>query len=60
MARTQAQLDASARFYEKTYQNVNFQLNTERDADIIESIKEAKELGLTYREWIRELFDSAK
>lgn len=57
MAKTQAQAEATARYDAKTYKNYLFRLRLEDDADIIEDIEEAKENGLSYREWLRELFE---
>lgn len=57
---SQAKRDANARYDEKTYVQVNARLRKDEDADIIASIKEAKDNGQTLREWLRELFDSQK
>ncbi len=54
---TPARAEANARYDEKTYKQINFRLRKDEDADIIESIEEAKQNGLTGREWLRELFE---
>lgn len=55
-----AKIEANARYRAKTYKRYKFQFQNERDADIIESIQEAKEHGLSLREWLRELYENAE
>ena len=55
---TPAQREAVARYQAKTYKNIAVKLRLEEDADIIEALNEAQAKGISYREWLRELFDS--
>ena len=57
MAKTQAQREATARYDAKTYKKILIALRIEEDADIIESLEEAKKQGLSNREWLRELYE---
>lgn len=52
-----ARQEANARYDAKTYKRINLRLRLEDDADIIKSMDEAKEHGISNREWLRELFD---
>lgn len=54
---TDARRAANARYDEKTYKKILFSLRKEEDADIIESLQQAKRKGVSNREWLRELFD---
>lgn len=54
---SEALLAATSRYQERTYKSYNFRLRLEDDSDIIESIEEAKEQGISYREWLREIFE---
>ena len=53
----EARAAANARYDAKTYAKINIALRMEDDADIIQSIEEAKKKGATLREWLRELYD---
>lgn len=55
--RSASQREAVARYDAKTYRKINIALRKEDDADIIQSMEEAKKAGLSLREWLRELFD---
>ena len=57
MAASTAQLQANERFKEKTYKCVLFEMRLQEDADIIDSIEEAKQHGIKKMEWMRALFD---
>lgn len=57
---TEAQRLASNRYDAKTYRKISFALRIQDDADIIEDLESAKNEGLSLREWLRKLFDSAK
>jgi DNA-directed RNA polymerase subunit L len=57
---TTARNEANARYDAKTYKNLLFKLRVEEDADILQSIEEAKEKGINKREWLRELFEGKK
>ena len=52
-----AKISANNRYVAKTYKAYNIVLRIKEDADIIESIEDAKAEGLSYREWLRELFE---
>ena len=54
---TQAKHDANKRYDSKTYKYIGFNLRLVEDADIIKSISEGKEKGLSNREWLREIFE---
>lgn len=53
-----AQREAVARYHAKTYKNIAIKLRYDEDADIIEALAEAQKKGISYREWLRDLFDS--
>ena len=57
---TQAKQEANARYDSKTYKVYAFRLRIEDDADIIKDIDEAKENGVSYREWLRNFFEGKK
>lgn len=57
---TEAQRAAANRYDVKTYKKISFALRLQDDADIIGDIEAAKAEGLSLREWLRRLFDSAK
>ena len=57
---TAAQRAASDRYDAKTFKKILFRLRLQEDADIIKDIEAAKAEGLSLREWLRQLFDSAK
>ncbi len=57
MAVSDAKREAIQRYDEKTYKKVSIALRIDEDADIIASMQEAKENGISYRDWLRELFD---
>ena len=52
-----ARQEANARYDAKTYKRINLRLRIEDDADMIKSMEEAKEHGISNREWLRALFD---
>lgn len=54
---TEAQARASAEYDARTFKKVLFRLRLDTDQDIIESLEEAKEHGITQNEWLRALFD---
>lgn len=55
-----AKIRANTKYSEKTYKTYALRLRIEDDSDIIESIEHAKEKGLSYREWLRTIFDNGK
>lgn len=52
----QSDRDAIARYTEKTYKTFGVKLRKEEDAEIIKSLEDAHEKGITSREWIRTMF----
>lgn len=57
---TPARQEANARYNSKTYKQYTIVLRWDNDEDIINSIEAAKEKGLSYREWLREIFEGHK
>lgn len=57
---TPAKQEAIERYHQRTYNRMTFTLRIEEDADIIASIEEAQKKGISYREWLRELFENQK
>lgn len=60
MAVSKSKRKANDEYDAKTYSQVNIRLRVDDDADIIESIREARDHEIPYREWLRELFDNQK
>ena len=56
---TQAHAESNARYDAKTYKTMLFKLRLEDDAEIIESIQEAQEHGISKREWLTSQFDGS-
>ena len=54
---TEAKQNANRRYDEKTYKRYMVYLRMEDDADIIQSIEEAKEHGYSFRQWLRQLYE---
>lgn len=54
---TPARQEANARYNSKTYKQYTIVLRWDDDEDIINSIEAAKKNGLSYREWLREIFE---
>ena len=54
---TPARQEANAKYDAKTYKQVNFRLRLEDDADILESLEEAKKKDISNRQGLRELFE---
>ena len=50
-------LEANAKYDAKTYKEVNIKLRLDEDADIIESLEQAKRDGVHYRDWLRKYFE---
>lgn len=50
-------IKANAKYENKTYKTYKMRFRIEEDNDIIESIETAKANGLSYREWLRTIFD---
>lgn len=57
---TQAKREAIERYHERTYKRVILALRLDEDADIIKDLADAQEHGISYREWLRELYDNQK
>lgn len=55
---TAARQEANARYDAKTYKQINIRLRIVEDADILESLEDARKNEVNNREWLRELFDS--
>ena len=52
-----AKIKANAKYENKTYKTYNMRFRIEEDSDIIEDIERAKGNGLSYREWLRNIYD---
>ena len=57
---TPARQEANARYDAKTYKKINIALRREDDADILESLEQAKRDKLSNREWLRKIFEGRK
>ena len=55
-----AKYEANRRYDNKTYQRLSLYLRIEDDSDILEDLELAKQNGISYRDWIRTLFDAYK
>ena len=55
---SRARAKANYKYNLRTYTQQMFKLRTEEDAEIVASIIEAKEKGISKREWLRELYYS--
>lgn len=53
-----ARAEANAKYNAKTYKQINFRLRLEDDADILQSLEQARSEGISNREWLRKIFDS--
>ena len=56
----EARAAANAKYDAKTYKLIGVKLRLEDDADIIQSWEDAKQKGISSREWLRDLFEKAK
>jgi hypothetical protein len=59
VAVSNAKREAIARYDSKTYKKVLIALRIDEDADILESLQDAKDNGYSNREWLRQLFEGA-
>lgn len=59
-AYTESRAEANKRYDAKTYKDVNIALRIEDDADILASIQEARDEGVTLRQWLRGLFEGSQ
>jgi len=57
---SEAKRNANNRYDERTYKRIMIHLRLEEDADIIADIKKAREHSITYRDWLRQLYEDAK
>lgn len=57
---TKAKREANDRYDAKTYKKITLSLRIQDDRDIIRNIEAAQSEGLSLREWLRRLFDSAR
>ena len=57
---TPARQAANRRYDAKTYKQFHLLLRRDEDAEIIKDIEDAKEQGITKREWLSALFQDAK
>lgn len=57
---TKERAAANARYDKKTYRDYKFRLRKVDDADIIESIETAKAKSVSYREWLRGIYENFK
>jgi len=57
---SKAKLDATRRYEQKTYKMMQFRLRYDDDEDIIKDIEQAHEHGISYRDWLRQLYEDAK
>lgn len=53
---THAQAEATARYRAKNYKRMYIDLRYDMDQDVIDSIEEAMEHGITKRQWLSDLF----
>lgn len=56
MAISEARARATAKYDSKTYKKLSIALRLDDDAEIIKSLDEAQQHGISYREWLKELF----
>ena len=56
---TEARRRANNRYDAKTYRRITFALRLQDDADIIKSIEAARAEGVSFRGWLRNLYDKA-
>ena len=56
----QSDRDAIARYTEKTYKVISVKLRKDLDMDIIEDLEQAQRDGISYRAFIRSLYDKSK
>lgn len=55
---TEARRNANRKYDAKTYSRVNLYLRVDDDAEIIDSLNEAKQNGISAREWLHNLYYS--
>lgn len=54
---TEAQARATREYEARTYKKELFKFRLDDDADIIESLQDAKDSGITKNEWMRAMFE---
>ena len=57
---SEAKRNANNRYDERTYKRITIHLRLEDDASIIKDLAEAQEHGISYRDWLRQLYEDAK
>lgn len=57
MAISEAHARATAKYDAKTYRKILVSLRLDEDKDIIDSLDYAQQHGISYREWLRQVFD---
>ena len=58
MAYSEAQGRASMKYEAENLKNIVFHFNIHEDGDILDSLEEAKQHGITRRQWIRAYFEA--
>ena len=53
---TEARAKANKKYDEKTYRKITIYLRVEDDAEILDSLDEARQHGFSFREWLRSLY----
>lgn len=57
---SEAKRNANNRYDERTYKRIMIHLRLVEDADIITDLKDAQEHGISYRDWLRQIYEDAK
>ncbi len=60
MTTSDAQKRATRKFEEKTYNRYIIRLRKSEDADLIADIEEAKTRGISYRDYLKDLYQKAR
>lgn len=56
---TEAHARGNAEYEARTFKKILFRFRLDSDQDMIDSIEEAKEHGISKNAWLRELFDGS-
>ena len=54
----EAHARANARYLDKTYRQIPIRFKKEDDKDILDALEKAKVDGISYRQWVRQLYDA--
>lgn len=57
---TEKKRDSNRRYDSKTYKRLSMCLRLVDDAEIIEDMEKARESGLSYRQWLNNLWNQTK